>query len=234
MVSMTYHEIFLYTAYYFDFMKGFEIVKKIIDVIPKDELKGYNFNRYGVEGEDRVPHITVRLDLANEIPNQVEDLLSDMKEERIITCWRTENPLVKPFKEYSTTHHTAHETSTACAFTFYDLMKNNRDEFQEFMNDKFRYLSHFLPLWLKKCGFRKLDNLTVSTTEFIENLAKRCSESFKNTVDKARIDNKYVFTERLIHTFNNCICVGLNEEANIMFNLMQRIFYTDLSASLDI
>jgi len=233
-ILLVYHEIFLYTNYFFDFMEGFEIVKRIIDTVPKDHLEGYNFNRYSEEGGDRVPHITVRLNLKNEIPGEVISLLDDMKREGYVTCWRIGNPYVKPFKEYSQNHHIAHETSTACAFAFYNEMNHNRNEFQRFINDKIRYLSAFLPLWLRKCGFKKLDGVTVLTSNFIENLADKCSKAFKETVDKNRITDKYLFTERFIHTFNNCICVSLDEEASIMFSLMQRMSYADLSASLEI
>lgn len=221
-------------------MKGFEIVKAIIEAIPEGQLEGHNFNRYGEEGEDIVPHITVRLNLRNEVPQEVKDLLDDMKE-RVITNWQIENPLVKPFREYSTNHHTAHETSTACAFKFYIEMVCNRNEFKIFERDKIRYLSDFLPFLLKRCGFKKLDNLLVQTSEFVENLADRCTEAFESTIDENLINDKYLFSERFIHTFHNCICILPIEEVNIICRLMRRvsytnisIFYTDLSTSLEI
>ena len=112
-------------------MNGFEIVKAIIETIPDDKLERYNFNRYGVEGKDKIPHITVRLNLRNEMPQEVKNLLDNMKE-KVITTWQIENPLVKPFREYLSNHHTAHETSTACAFEFYSEMDRNSNEFQKF------------------------------------------------------------------------------------------------------
>lgn len=233
---LVYQDIYVYTSNFFDFMKGFDIVKAIIDAVPPGQLEGYNFNRYSVEGEDRVPHITVRLNLSDEVPQAVKDLLDDMIG-REISYWRTDNPSVTPFREYSTNHHMAHETSTACAFKFYDEMKRGSDEFRRFWrssNDKIRYLSDFLPLWLKKCGFRKLDDLATSTSQFIETLANKCAEAFQDTIDGTRITDKCVFTERLIHTFLNCICISLDEEFKIVFGLMHRVFYTELSTSLEL
>ena len=64
-----------------------------------------------------------------------------------------------------------------------------------------------LPLWLKYSGFTLLNSVVVGTSAFIDNLARNCAKSFKTTVDKNRIIDRYTFAERLVHLFLNCICV---------------------------
>ena len=239
---MVYQDIYVYTMNFFNFMKGFEIVKAIIDAVPPGQLEGYNFNRYSEEGDDRVPHITVRLNLRGGVPQTVKDLLDDMIGKEI-SNWCIDNPSVTPFREYSINHHMAHETSTACSFKFYEEMNRDSNEFNRFWessNNKIRYLSDFLTIWLKLCGFRKLDHLVISTSQFIETLASNCAQAFQDTIDRTLITDKCVFTERLIHTFLNCICISYNEEYNIFIELMQRVglmqgvFLTELSTSLEI
>ena len=203
---------------------------------------GFNFNRYGRNGEgDQRPdpreHITVRLDVEDtRILQEVEARLDDMKNRGEISDWCREenNPYdVTPFEQYSPDHHVAHEASTACALKFNEEMRSNPDEFRKFSANKVGFLSDFLPHSLRCCGFRILTNLPTPASQFIDNLASICAEAFRNTVRGRVIENRYVFTERFVHTFLNCICVGGNEEFHVVFNLMRVVTFENLSASLE-
>lgn len=229
---MVYRDFFIYTTNYWDFDTGFKITQEIIDVVG-NSINGYNFNRYGRYGEgspreraDPREHITVRLDFDNkEDIQKVEDKLEEMKKQGIIDDWCQEedNPYnILPMREYPTTYHTAHETSTACAFEFHRKSRESPSKFRNLNQDKVRYLSDFFLLWLKNVGFKLLNNITISTSDFIQKLAKDCASVFMNTVDKSRISDKQLFTDRLLHLFLNCICIS-REEPQIIVSIGSRL-----------
>ena len=58
-----YYDFYLYTDEFWDFDKTFELTKTLVDSEDPEQITGYNFNRYTVEGDDRVPHITIRINL---------------------------------------------------------------------------------------------------------------------------------------------------------------------------
>lgn len=222
-----YRDFFVYTVDYLDFCKGFELVQKIVDVAEGD-IKGFNFNRHsqfseGSPNPDPDEHITIRFDVRNDqvIP-RIKTKLEEIKNQEKIENWCSEEDNlwdIEPMSRYSPVYHTAHETSTACAFRFYKELKNNSSELQNFKSNKLDYLCMFLPLWLKYSGFTLLNNVSVTATPFIDNLAKKCAESFKDSVDKSRIEDKRIFAKRLFHLFLNCITVDVNQERNILLRM---------------
>lgn len=224
-----YYDFYVYTDDFADFYKAFEVTDVLVDSVDRDQLRGYNFNRYSEEEEDRRPHITVRLDLENE--NQLAKVtakLSEMRDRGIIEDFSDSNPVVTPFKNYSINHHLAHETSTTCALKFYEKKIQNEDAFQGFITNKVAFLIEFIPLWLKYSGFvfQGVNNVSESSSTLISNLAKECG-AVVGTVDKALITDIHVFSERLIHTFMNCTSVPRSEEIAVLDNIASRFGYAN-------
>ena len=224
-----YYDFYIYTDEFWDFDKTFEVTKTLVDSVAPEQLTGYNFNRYTVEGEDRTPHITVRLDLENE--NHVARItkkLSELRVQGTIDDFTVDNPLVLPFREYSINHHLAHEASAKCAFKFYDKKNQNPTEFQAFIRDKVAFLREFIPLWLKYSGFvfQGVTNVTSSSSTLIEELAKECG-AIVGSIEINQITDIHVFSERLIHIFMNCVCVPRNEEIAVLTNLASRFGYNN-------
>lgn len=210
--KMTYYDFFIYTPFYWDYNRGFEIVQELIDSVKK-EINGFNFNRYGTEGSlrpDNRVHITVRLDIKhNDSLERIERKLDEMEDQRIIEDWRSEddNYDIRPMRDYPPVYHTAHETSTACAFRFWSELKKDADELQQFTQNRIQYLEPFFAQWLKYSGFSLLKNLSIDINSFRNNLSRKCSKSFKKTVNKKHIgNNSALFSSRLVHLFLNCIC----------------------------
>jgi len=229
---MTYKDYFLYTEKYWDFDYGFQLVELIVDVV-RSRINGYNFNRYGTYGEGSPPscadprqHITLRLDLKNQEAIQaVEGKLALVKADGNISDWTKEEDYpykirgVTPMRLLNVVYHTAHETATKCALSFYQSISSNSTELHIFQNDKIGYLSDFLPVWLEKSGFRALGGVRPDTSSFKEQLAVDCASSFSEIVDKNRLTDKKKFADRLIHLFLNCICVDTYEENDILTSL---------------
>ena len=222
---MVYKDFFLYTEAYWDFCKGFEIVQELTEAAG---INKFNFNRYGWSGEgspvaDPDEHITVRFDFnENLVTQRISAKLEEMKNYGKINNWCSEEDNIwniEPMNRYPSVYHTAHETSTACAIKFYNEIKNNTIEFNNFKNNKVAYLQIFLPLWLKYSGFTMFNNYSANSFLFIKQLAKKCSESFRRTVDRNQISNKCTFAERLVHLFLNCITVDRSQETEILQNM---------------
>jgi len=214
---LVYKDFFIYTKDYSDFDSGFSLVQEIVDVV-RNRIRGFNFNRYSQNSEgspcaDPREHITVRLDFKNRRDiRKVEEKLEQMKSHGEIDDWVREEDNqydIKPMRKYPPVYHTAHETSTACAFEFYRRIKSNtkraQSEFQNFIQNKVRFLSDFLILWLKYSGFQLLHAVNVSTTDFVKEMSEECASVFESTVDRSWITDKKLFTNRLLHLFFNCI-----------------------------
>lgn len=229
-----YYDFYVYTDEFLDFDKAFEIAKALIGCVDQEHLKGYNFNRYSVEGQDRNPHITVRLDLdnENEIPKVIEKL-SEMKNCEMIDDFADNSPSVRPLREYSINHHLAHEASTKCAFKFYEKENQNAKEFESFTIDKVAFLSEFMPLWLKYSGFvfHGVNNVPSSSSTLVEELAEECGAVVKN-FGANLITDINIFSERLIHTLMNCICVYGNDELTVLMNIADQFGYSNLQEFL--
>ena len=224
-----YYDFYVYTDEFWDFDKAFEVTKTLVDSVDPEQLTGYNFNRYTVEGDDRVPHITVRLNL--ESVNQASKVtakLYKMKSNGVVADFTDNNPLVSPFREYSINHRLAHEAATQCAFKFYDKKNQNPGEFQAFTRDKVAFLKEFIPLWLKYSGFvfQGVTNVTSSSSTLIEELAKECG-AVVGSIEVNQITDIHVLSERLIHTFMNCVCVPGSEEVTVLTNLASRFGYNN-------
>lgn len=229
---MTYKDIFMYTSKYWNFNVGFQLVKEIVGVV-KDDIKGFNFNRYGMFGEGSPPpcadprqHITIRLDFKNlKAIQAVEDKLNQMISDGRIDDWCREKDYpyddygVTPFRLLDPVYHTAHDTATACAFKFYEIISNNSSEFQEFRNYKFRYLKGFLPVWLRESGFQALNSANAAVSPFKAQLTANCAEVFKEIIDKKKLTDMKKFVNRLLHLFLNCICISRSEEERILVYL---------------
>jgi len=229
-----YYDFYVYTDEFLDFDKAFEVTKTLVDSVAAEQLTGYNFNRYTVEGDDRTPHITVRLNLeSTNQSSKVTEKLSEMKSNGVVDDFTDNNPLVTPFREYSINHQLAHEASTQCAFKFYDKKNQNPGEFQAFTRDKVAFLREFIPLWLKYSGFvfQGVTSVTSSSSTLIEELAKECG-AIVGSIKVNQITDIHVFSERLIHIFMNCICVPTNEEIAVLINLARRFGYSNLQEFL--
>jgi hypothetical protein len=229
-----YYDFYLYTDEFWDFDKAFEVTKTLVASVDPEQLTGYNFNRYTLEGEDREPHITVRLNLGsiNQL-SKVTEKLHEMNSNEDIDDFSDNNPLVRPFREYSINHRLAHEASTQCAFKFYDKKKQNQQEFQVFTRNKVVFLREFIPLWLKYSGFvfQGVANVTSSSSTLIEELAKECG-AIVGSIEVNQITDIHVLSERLIHIFMNCVCVPRNEEVTVLRNLASRFGYNNLQEFL--
>jgi hypothetical protein len=230
---MVYRDFFVYTQDFWNFCVGFELVEIVVNAVGNG-TRSFNFNRYGPFGEgspnaDPDAHITIRFDVStDEAIRVIKAELEEIKNQGKITSWCSEEDNIwdiEPMSRYSPVYHTAHETSTACAIRFYSELKNNVTELQSFKDNKVNYMCKFLPLWLKNSGFTLLNNSPASSSQFINALVGKCSESFKGTIDKSRLDNKYTFAVRLLHLFFNCITVDRNQEREIL----QRTNITDLN-----
>lgn len=233
---MVYKDFFIYTTDYSNFDSGFSLVQEIVDIV-RNRIRGFNFNRYPQNGEGTPPradpreHITVRLDFKNQRDNQkVEEKLEQMKSQGEMDDWcRDEDNRydIKPMREYPPVCHTAHETSTACAFEFYRRIRSNtkraQSEFQNFIQNKVQFLSDFLILWLKYSGFQLLHTVNVSTSDFVKEISEECASVFESTVDRSRITDKKFFTKRLLHLFLNCISITYSEEVQIVQSIASQL-----------
>jgi len=229
-----YYDFYIYTDEFWDFDKAFEVTNTLVDSVASEQLTSYNFNRYSVEGDDRCPHITVRLNLKSvNQSSKVTEKLSEMKSNGVVDDFTDNNPLVTSFREYSINHQLAHEASTQCAFKFYDEKKQNPGECEAFIRDKVTFLREFIPLWLKDSGFvsQGLTGVASSSSTLIEELAKECG-AIVGSIEVNQITDINVFSERLIHTFMNCVCVLRSEELSVLTNLASRSGYNNLSEFL--
>ena len=194
-------KIFLYTKTYWDFDIGFKIVKELKDAV-SNHIDSYNFNRYGkyCEGSPRkdadpIEHISIRLNLKNNYSRLVEEKLQQMKEIGTIVDWKREedNPAnIRPMRDYPPVRHTAHETSSACAYCFWDNLMKNPNEAKQFEMNNVEYLKNFMGIWLKYSGFRLLSDLNNKLSPFKENLSKKCSTVFVFPTGKVGIINNWL------------------------------------------
>jgi hypothetical protein len=216
---MTYRDYFLYTNDYWNFERGFNLVKETIKPIKK-KINGFNFNRYGQNGEgdprpDPRAHISIRIDCKREEDRRkVEAKLDEIETRGNIDDWCSEENNqydIQPMNEYLPVFHTAHETASACAMRFYEKISVNRLEYEPFNQNKTEYIKKFMPTWLKKSGFTIFSNINNSINEDAEEIAAQCAKAFSSTAKEDKITDSTLFTERLFHLFLNCICIYREE-----------------------
>lgn len=227
-----YYDFYVYMNEIANFEKPFEITIMLVNSVDQEKLKGYNFNRYGQEGDDLRPHITVRMDLENKDQTvNVLTTLNQLKLDRTISEYSDNNPKVRPFRTYSMDHYLAHEAATYSAFEFYEIKIQNPQGFDEIWENKLEFLDAFLPRWLKYSGylFDDVNGVNTSTLTHVEEMARKCGTVVLNHVDKNMITNLSLFNERLIHTFLNCICIYPTEEGLLLNNLSNGSGYENVT-----
>lgn len=223
-----YNDFILYTTQIADFDLGFELTETMINAVDAEHLSGYNFGRYSEEGEDRVWHISVRLDLDDDqIPN-VREKLEELVRDGIIDDFAVNSPSIRLFREYSINHKLAHEASTECAFKFYEKKNENPQDFREFTNDIIGFFREFIPLWLKYSGFNfnQVETIADSLSNLVNELAQECSIIVTN-IDHDQITDCYTFNERLIHIFLNCIGIPIIQDRQLCNEIARRFGYAN-------
>ncbi|MHA1427227.1 MAG: hypothetical protein ACTSQI_14655 [Candidatus Helarchaeota archaeon] len=210
---MVYYHIYLYTRDYAHLEIPFEIFKTIIGIIPPNQLIAANFNRYSKNQEDDLDeHISIRVDLADDIIlSRIESTLKKWINQGHIFGFEIDHPAVQGFNTFEKTYfYTAHETSSACALTFYEMVRTNSQRFKEIyssIENLTKFLIEFIPLFLEKCGFAKITNITFTKDLLINEFAESCAKTFHDTIKRTLIDDDFKFLERFLHTFFNCIVV---------------------------
>jgi hypothetical protein len=203
-----YYDFYVYTPLISNFERPFEITRRLVESVDREVLQGYNFNRYGSEGNDDRFHFTIRMNLSDVTQKaNVIAQLAQMQNQGIIDDYTDDNPLViPPFRNYSINHHLAHETSTQCAFRFYEKKVQNLNKFNQWWRNPTDFLTEFLPLWLKYSGYsyNQIDEVAVSPITCIEELANECGTIVRQ-VDRNAISDFSIFNERLVHTLFNCV-----------------------------
>jgi len=224
-----YYDFYVYTHDFADFDKAFEMVEALVEHINTKQLCGCNFNRYSSEGTERRSHVTIRLDLETESQlAKVNEKLTEMRTDGIIDDFTSNHPGVRPFREYSINHHIAHESSTKCAFRFFERRKNNPQRFREFADNKIGFLTEFVPLWLKHSGFvfQNLSSVQRPSSTLVESFVNECA-SIVRTVDIDRITDFEVFSERMLHTFMNSMSISSSDETTVLSNVASFLGYSD-------
>ena len=138
---------------------------------------------------------------------------------REITDWQIDHPTVTGLDHYSSNHHTAHETSTECALTFYDIVRRRPEVLAIFQNNQIenllRFLLSFLPILLQNCNLIRLENPPSRIDPFIRRLVNACTRSYNNTVNTEKITDFPLFFERFIHLFLNSINIPVQIETEL-------------------
>lgn len=221
-----YHDFILYTNRIADFDLGFELTEMLKNSVDAEHLRGYNFGRYTEEGEDRICHISVRLDLDNDQLPNVREKLEERVRDGYIDDFAVNNPSIRFFREYSINHKLAHEASAECAFKFYEKKNENPQEFQEFINDRIGFFREFIPLWLRHSGFNfnQVETITDSSSNLVNELATECGTIVAD-IDSSQISDWFTFNERLVHIFLNCIGIPITLDRRLCHELARRFGY---------
>ena len=230
-----YYDFYIYTPQIDNFERPFEITRKLVNSVNRTLLLGYNFNRYGIEGNDDRFHFTVRLNLADAAQKTyVMAELKRLQNQGIIDDYTDDNPLVIPsFRNISINHHLAHEASTQCAFRFYEKKVQNIHQFNYWWSNQIDFLTEFLPRWLKYSGytFNKVVEVPISPVICIEELANECGTIVRQ-VEKSTLNDFPTFNERLVHTLFNCISNPVIE-TTVYHNVALTQGYNNFNALLE-
>lgn len=214
---MSYLEKNLYTPYFRDWSKTFEILENFNHLLKIGELSGFSFNRYSGGARPRT-QLRVRCKFNSDADQQrVNALLSELIEKKLI------------FRQDDWTPFTASEQvamaielSTKCAFIFNDWLKANPNIMKTFLenqNYKMSIYTRLDPLILRQLGFDahyERYPMTESDLLSLEALSELCGEEIKDIFPN---DVSITFLERFIHHFHNCIFMDNQIEMNVYLQL---------------
>jgi hypothetical protein len=206
-----------------------DVLRAVLAVIPPENLRGYNFNRYYSPSEGlHHPNMDLRVNLDNveQSREPIKNALRALAQQGVIRCY---GPEPRSWAEPQFVID-AHEASTRCAINFVEGLKKEAGLAQYMKEHPSEFMTHFVRLLLEFMGLRPYvawTYLRIPPPEGLDDLARRCAMLVSNQFGAQK--KKADFLERFLHTFFNCTVGAM--EGKVMGALSGSLFWKSLTES---
>jgi len=222
---MTYLQKDLYTPFFMDWSKNYEILDHFHKMYANGDIIGFSFNRYSGSDMPR-PQLRIRCNVNDDNLDLLEQKIEELKSIGLISDH-------DDWKKFTASNEVrkATELSSKCAFAFDKWLTVNPKIMKTFLskqNYKVQVYTRIDAMILNELGFdAHFERYPMSESD-LKSIKSCAEECFKEIKDEFPDNVSITFFERFIHHFHNCIFMGMQTESVVYFQLIKWGWMGDL------